>query len=113
MALSLSQSRIEGASQFSPVEKSILAEGEIERLESRVEKLTHNEDEVALLASVSDILSPAHRIPIEILSEIFELVCYPNHGKFYPQFDIVRTTTSLSQVCVIWRQVAHDTPRIW
>ncbi|KAJ3887190.1 hypothetical protein GG344DRAFT_69020 [Lentinula edodes] len=97
MEPSLSQSRTEEPLRFSPVEKSILAEGEIESLNSQIEKLTHNEDEVALLASVSDILPPAHRIPIEILSEIFELVCYPNHGRFYPQFDVVRTTTSLSQ----------------
>ncbi|KAJ3848205.1 hypothetical protein EV368DRAFT_86882 [Lentinula lateritia] len=113
MEPSPSQSHIEEPLRFPPVEKSIRAEGEIESLDSQIEKLTLNEDEVALPASVSDILSPAHRIPIEILSEIFELVCYPNHGKFYPQFDIVRTTTSLSQVCVVWRQVAHDTPRIW
>ncbi|KAJ4487013.1 hypothetical protein C8J55DRAFT_506852 [Lentinula edodes] len=113
MELSLSQSRTEEPLRFSPVEESILAEGEIESLNSQIEKLTHNEDEVALLASVSDILPPAHRIPIEILSEIFELVCYPNHGRFYPQFDVVRTTTSLSQVCVVWRQVAYGTPRIW
>ncbi|KAJ3898425.1 hypothetical protein F5879DRAFT_812632, partial [Lentinula edodes] len=113
MELYLSQSRTEEPLRFSPVEKFILAEGEIESLDSQIEKLTHNEDEVALLALVSDILPPAHRLPIEILSEIFELVCYPNHGRFYPQFDVVRTTTSLSQVCVVWRQVAHDTPRIW
>ncbi|KAJ3873384.1 hypothetical protein F5051DRAFT_419370 [Lentinula edodes] len=113
MELSLSQSRTEDPLRFSPVDKFILAERDIESLDSQIEKLTHIEDEIALLASVSDILPPACRIPIEILSEIFELVCYPNHGRFYPQFDVVRTTTSLSQVCVVWRQVAHDTPRIW
>ncbi|KAJ4473943.1 hypothetical protein C8R41DRAFT_905212 [Lentinula lateritia] len=120
MARYLSQSRIEGPVWFSPQEKTILrsyiskAEQEIQSLDSQIEKLTRDKDiQFAVRASVKNILSPVRQIPNEILSKVFELVCYPDEGEFYAGFDIVRRTTSLSQVCIAWRRAAHNTPRIW
>ncbi|KAJ3860585.1 hypothetical protein EV359DRAFT_13478, partial [Lentinula novae-zelandiae] len=90
------------------------AETEIKNLLSQIEKLKCDKDtEIASLAFIGNILAPVRRIPNEILSEIFELVCYPDEGEFYAQFDSVRRTTVLSQVCAVWRMVAHDTSRIW
>ncbi|KAJ3925147.1 MAG: hypothetical protein NXY57DRAFT_122215 [Lentinula lateritia] len=120
MARYLSQSRIEGPVWFSPQEKTILqsyiskADQEIQSLDSQIEKLTRDKDiQFAVRASVKNILSPVRQIPNEILSKVFELVCYPDEGEFYAGFDIVRRTTSLSQVCIAWRRAAHNTPRIW
>ncbi|KAH7871901.1 uncharacterized protein C8R40DRAFT_1119008 [Lentinula edodes] len=120
MARYLSQSRIEGPVWLSPHEKTILqsyiskAEQEIESLDSQIEKLTRDKDiQFAVRASVKNILSPVRQMPNEILSKVFELVCYPDEGEFHAGFGIVRRTTSLSQVCIAWRRAAHDTPSIW
>ncbi|KAJ3915253.1 hypothetical protein F5877DRAFT_4749, partial [Lentinula edodes] len=64
------------------------------------------------IASLRNILSPVRRIPVELLSKIFELSCSPDYH-FYPQYDIIRYTFILSRVCVSWRTIAYATPRIW
>ncbi|KAJ3899258.1 hypothetical protein F5879DRAFT_977399 [Lentinula edodes] len=120
MAHYLSQTQIQEPVWLSPVDKAILqshvttAETEIKNLDSQIEKLTRDKDtQIASLAFIKNILTPVRRIPNEILSGIFEFVCHPDKGEFYAQFDTVRRTTVLSQVCAVWRRVAHDTSRIW
>lgn len=120
MAYYLSQTQILGPVWLSSVDKAILqshvtaAKTEIRNLDSQIEKLKRDKDtQIASLAFIENILTPVRRIPNEILSEIFELICYPDEGEFYAQFDSVRRTTVLSQVCAVWRMVAHDTSRIW
>ncbi|KAE9386718.1 hypothetical protein BT96DRAFT_757706, partial [Gymnopus androsaceus JB14] len=65
------------------------------------------------LALFRNILSPVRRVPLKILSEIFVLVCSPEHGIFMPFDDIIKDTCVISGVCVAWRKAAHATPRLW
>ncbi|KAJ3912437.1 hypothetical protein F5877DRAFT_25461, partial [Lentinula edodes] len=71
--------------------------------------------QLALLASVNNILSPARRVPNEVLAHIFDDVLYhpENSKKYYVQRNIGKTLYTLSRVCVVWRYVAHTTPRLW
>ncbi|KAJ3806864.1 hypothetical protein F5876DRAFT_49229, partial [Lentinula aff. lateritia] len=120
MARYLSQPRIEGPVRVSPHDATILqsniskADHEIESLDSQIATLTRDKDiQLAVRASLKNILSPVRRIPNEILAQVFEVVCYPEEGEFYAGFGVVRRTTCLSQVCVSWRRAAHNTPSIW
>ncbi|KAE9405929.1 hypothetical protein BT96DRAFT_876105, partial [Gymnopus androsaceus JB14] len=63
--------------------------------------------EIALLRNV---LAPVRRVPLEILTEIFELVL--NKHRPWPS-DIVSRIFTLSSVCVAWREAAHATSRLW
>ncbi|KAJ3872203.1 hypothetical protein F5051DRAFT_445407 [Lentinula edodes] len=71
--------------------------------------------QLALLASVKNILSPAHRVLNEVLAHIFDNVLYhpENSKKYYAQRNIGKTLSTLSQVCVVWQHVTHTTPRLW
>ncbi|KAE9410204.1 hypothetical protein BT96DRAFT_789842, partial [Gymnopus androsaceus JB14] len=63
------------------------------------------------IASFQNMLSPVRRIPVEILSEIFELACTPDNR--YRHANRVLYMHNLSSVCAAWRKVAHATPRLW
>ncbi|KAE9407295.1 hypothetical protein BT96DRAFT_153141 [Gymnopus androsaceus JB14] len=65
------------------------------------------------LASIRNILSPVRRIPVEILSEIFELARLPEDGIFHSNHTIVLYTYNVSSVCAAWRKTALATPRLW
>ncbi|KAJ3743959.1 hypothetical protein DFH05DRAFT_1446353 [Lentinula detonsa] len=100
------------------------AERQVEGIEEQMEKLRsaydaqiselrRQRDAKALeIASHKNLLSPVHQLPIEVLSKIFELSCSPD-ADIAPEHDIIRRTFVLSKICVHWRKVAHDTPRIW
>ncbi|KAE9382690.1 hypothetical protein BT96DRAFT_772510, partial [Gymnopus androsaceus JB14] len=57
------------------------------------------------ISSLRNVLSPVRRVPLEILSEIFQLSCDP--------FDASRYIFTICTVCVAWRKAAHGTPRLW
>ncbi|KAJ7153903.1 hypothetical protein C8R43DRAFT_1001478 [Mycena crocata] len=68
-------------------------------------------------------ISPVHRIPAEILAEIFAL-CVQNSmfrytdGRWYPNFfyslnNPRESPTALAHVCAFWRDLATKTPRLW
>ncbi|KAE9387109.1 hypothetical protein BT96DRAFT_756711, partial [Gymnopus androsaceus JB14] len=79
-----------------------------------VSELTRRKDALLIdIASVRNLLSPIRRVPVEILSEIFELSCLPDNGIVTASHDIVRRTTTLSKVCVAWRNASISTPRLW
>ncbi|KAJ3995063.1 hypothetical protein F5050DRAFT_372975, partial [Lentinula boryana] len=100
------------------------AERQVEGIEEQMEKLRsaydaqiselrHRRDAKALeIASLKNLVSPVHQLPIEVLSKIFELSCSPD-ADIAPEHDIIRRTFVLSKICVDWRKVAYDTPRIW
>ncbi|KAE9407235.1 hypothetical protein BT96DRAFT_787298, partial [Gymnopus androsaceus JB14] len=89
-------------------------EARVENLEAQISELMHQKDaKLVELASFRNILSPVRRIPVEILSEIFELACLPKDGIFHAGHAIVLYTHTLSSVCAAWRKVVLATPRLW
>ncbi|KAE9407237.1 hypothetical protein BT96DRAFT_809769, partial [Gymnopus androsaceus JB14] len=106
------------------IEEQITLElSEISFLESRMSKtepraqiseLTRQRDaKLAELASFRNIFLPVRRVPVEILSEIFELACLPEDGIFHSKHAIALYAHNLSSVCAAWRKVALATPRLW
>ncbi|KAE9404442.1 hypothetical protein BT96DRAFT_417992 [Gymnopus androsaceus JB14] len=115
------QSRIEEPICLEPNEISFLrtriseAEALVQTFESRMDELRAQTSELTLqkdaklveIASLRNVLAPVRRVPMEILTEIFELV--PENCLW----DIVSHMFILSSVCVAWRKAAHATPRLW
>ncbi|KAK1231922.1 hypothetical protein PQX77_004941 [Marasmius sp. AFHP31] len=72
-------------------------------LESKKEKLKKS------MEKFRSLLSPVHRLPSELLLEIFGYLCEVNvldHSKMPP-------ASALSMVCGRWRQVTLASPRLW
>ncbi|KIK59436.1 hypothetical protein GYMLUDRAFT_169542, partial [Collybiopsis luxurians FD-317 M1] len=63
------------------------------------------------LSLLKNILSPVRRLPVEIISIIFELVCGSRH--FLPSRDAMLSAFIISSVCIAWRNAAYATPGIW
>ncbi|KAF7311270.1 F-box domain-containing protein [Mycena kentingensis (nom. inval.)] len=57
--------------------------------------------------------SPVAQLPSEIVSEIF-IHCLPLYPKCPPLLGTDSTSpTALSQICGLWRAIAHATPQLW
>ncbi|KAJ3932090.1 MAG: hypothetical protein NXY57DRAFT_1075577 [Lentinula lateritia] len=115
MSQFLLPSRIEGPIWLSPVEKAVLHK-QVAMINQEIASLDSQKDiQLALLASVKNILSPVRRVPNEVLAHIFDDVLYhpENSKKYYAQRNIGKTLSTLSRVCVVWRHVAHTTPKLW
>ncbi|KIM41989.1 hypothetical protein M413DRAFT_71267, partial [Hebeloma cylindrosporum] len=78
---------------------------EIQRLEARREQVQKSID----LYNV--ILSPARRLPPDILREVF-YHCLST-GQTYPILSAKEAPMLLTRVCSLWRSVALSSPRIW
>ncbi|KAJ7443150.1 hypothetical protein FB451DRAFT_1376786 [Mycena latifolia] len=65
-------------------------------------------------AALKGALSPLRRIPSEILAEIF-LACRDDslEASDYSITDLRQAPMLLGRVSARWRQVCHDTPRLW
>lgn len=88
------------------------------RAEGRCKALEEEKDALVLtLRHTKAELSPAARLPAEILSEIFRLVkrwtiaVHIKNLEWRGKYD--DTSLVLSWVCGHWRAVAHDTSEIW
>ncbi|KAE9404918.1 hypothetical protein BT96DRAFT_1016054 [Gymnopus androsaceus JB14] len=77
------------------------------------ETLIRGHAKLVEIASLRNLLSPIRRVPTEILSEFFELSCLPENGIFEASHDIVRRTSTLSEVCIAWKHTYIATPRLW
>ncbi|KAF7357480.1 Cytochrome P450 [Mycena sanguinolenta] len=51
------------------------------------------------------VVSPIHTLPVEILSEIFDLTIKDETH--------IHDAHRISHICSYWRRVAHSTPRLW
>ncbi|KAE9407153.1 hypothetical protein BT96DRAFT_749207, partial [Gymnopus androsaceus JB14] len=90
------------------------AETQVESLDSQGFELTHQRDTTLFeLASLKKNLSSIRRVPPEILSEIFQILCLPEEGISMYEHPIAQYTSALCAVCVTWKKVAHATPRLW
>ncbi|KAJ7183532.1 hypothetical protein C8R46DRAFT_1209692 [Mycena filopes] len=66
------------------------------------------------LTALGRILSPIHRVPPEILSEIFQWCCHMNLYADDRRITNVRAPPLLlGQVSSLWREVSQNTPRLW
>ncbi|KAE9404443.1 hypothetical protein BT96DRAFT_1072042 [Gymnopus androsaceus JB14] len=115
------QSRIEDPIWLEPNDASFLRtriseeevlvetfESQMDELRSQISELTLQKDaKLVEIASLQNVLAPVRRVPLEILTEIFDLV---TKG---PQWEIVSHLFILSSVCVAWRKAAHAIPRLW
>ncbi|KAK0467598.1 hypothetical protein IW261DRAFT_1373064, partial [Armillaria novae-zelandiae] len=63
-------------------------------------------------ANAKKILSPCHRLPNELLTDIF-ICCLSIHGQLDSPLEPGAFHWTLSHVCRKWRKVAIDTPEIW
>ncbi|KAJ7726511.1 hypothetical protein B0H16DRAFT_1894746 [Mycena metata] len=82
------------------------SEANIARIESQIRDLERLRDrERAIVARLRAAIAPVHKLPAELLVEIFRYHCsYPS---------IVKKVQALSHVCVYWRRVAITTPQLW
>ncbi|KAJ7465091.1 hypothetical protein FB451DRAFT_429401 [Mycena latifolia] len=91
---------------FEAQAKSLIAasEANIARIESQIRDLIRLRDrERGVIARLRQAIAPVHKLPAELLVEIFRSV---------PSEEITQIL-ALSQVCAYWRQVAHTTPQLW
>ncbi|KAJ7776758.1 hypothetical protein DFH07DRAFT_951375 [Mycena maculata] len=88
------------------------AEENIARIESQIRDLIRLRDrERGTIARLRIAIAPIHKLPAELLAEIFLLVA--NNGYGMTRWETINEVQVLTQVCAYWRQVAHTTPRLW
>ncbi|KAJ7626617.1 hypothetical protein DFH06DRAFT_1481072 [Mycena polygramma] len=96
--------------------KSLIAasEANIARIESQIRDLERLRDmERGVIARLRMAIAPIHKLPTELLVEIF-LYVHHNAGRFlYTRTAVIKLVHVLSQVCAYWRRVAHTTPQLW
>ncbi|KAK7048004.1 F-box domain-containing protein [Favolaschia claudopus] len=80
----------------------------IASLESQIDALIalrdHERDTIQVLRHIT---SPIRSLPVELLSEIFDLTIRDQ------THIMIKDTFRISQVCSDWRHVAHNTARLW
>ncbi|KAJ7880950.1 hypothetical protein B0H13DRAFT_2050007 [Mycena leptocephala] len=103
-------------SNFESQAKSLIAasEANIARIESQIRDLERLRDrERGIIARLRMAIAPIHKLPAELLVEIFLLV--RGHPTTLPRYlkKKIRKLHTLSQVCAYWRRVAYTTPHLW
>ncbi|KAF8961822.1 hypothetical protein BDZ97DRAFT_1663569, partial [Flammula alnicola] len=94
-----------------PSQELLETEAEIQRLEAQLEAL--KEKRLRLQTSIdayAPILSPARRLPPDVLCEIF-YHCLPTHRN--PIMSASEAPVLLTRVCNSWRSIALSFPHIW
>lgn len=109
MALLLSGNNIPSTAEVQHIQ-ALLADAEVELVQIRRAKALLTAQEQAVLEKANTwrtILSPIRRLPPEILSEIFTFWLFSHSlGKR-------RNPLFLCSICVPWRTVAFNNPRLW
>ncbi|KAJ6554894.1 hypothetical protein DFH09DRAFT_1165833 [Mycena vulgaris] len=83
----------------------------IARIESQIRDLVRLRDrERGVIARLRMAIAPIHKLPAELLVEIFRLAT--DHASFTRKHAINKIH-ALSQVCAYWRRLAHTTPQLW
>jgi hypothetical protein len=87
------------------------SEANIARIESQIRDLERLRDqERGLITRLRVAIAPIHKLPAEILVEIFRLAL---DTWTYMRKQRIQKVQALSHVCAYWRRVAHTTPRLW
>lgn len=86
---------------------------EITRVQAVLDQLLHDHTRLQAHADEhSALLSPARRLPHDIVAEIF-LRCVPVRPWYRNSLDVTRPPWLLGHICSGWRRVALSTPRLW
>ncbi|KAJ7082966.1 hypothetical protein C8R44DRAFT_822657 [Mycena epipterygia] len=99
---------------FESEAKSLIeaAEANIARIESQIRDLVRLRDrERGIIARLRLVIAPIHKLPAELLVEIFQLAKTGHYT--WNRKDTINKIHALSQVCAYWRQLAHTTPQLW
>ncbi|KAJ7776773.1 hypothetical protein DFH07DRAFT_797692 [Mycena maculata] len=94
-----------GTTSFESQAKRLIQETEanIQRIESQIRDLESIRDrERALVAILKIIIAPIRKLPPELLVEIF----------LHDAWDL-KHALRISQVCVLWKELASKTPALW
>ncbi|KAJ6456368.1 hypothetical protein C8R45DRAFT_576748 [Mycena sanguinolenta] len=76
-----------------------------------LEKLTEERDALgAYMEAHKALLSPARRLPRDIIEEIF-MACLPTHRNCV--MSATEAPLSLGRICSTWRAISLSTPRLW
>ncbi|KAK7037780.1 hypothetical protein VNI00_010741 [Paramarasmius palmivorus] len=88
-------------------------DAEIDRLLGILRKLMREKEYLLRYTDeYRTLLSPIRRLPPEVLTQIFELLCCQDEPS------VLRKTVSvpplrIAQTCAVWRQLAFNTPSLW
>ncbi|KAJ7662952.1 hypothetical protein B0H17DRAFT_909987, partial [Mycena rosella] len=84
---------------------------EISRIQELLDELTEKRDALDdFIAAHSALISPARRLPEDIVRDIF-VACLPSNRNALILSD--EAPLLLCQICSAWRQLALLTPRLW
>ncbi|KAF8194311.1 hypothetical protein K438DRAFT_1588137, partial [Mycena galopus ATCC 62051] len=93
------------------------SEANIARIESQIRDLEHLRNwERGIIARLRMAIAPVHKLPAELLAEIFLYTKDSSKGiasPFTPSQRCIRSVHALTHVCAYWRSIAHSTPRLW
>ncbi|KAJ7846868.1 hypothetical protein B0H14DRAFT_3867607 [Mycena olivaceomarginata] len=109
----LSQMSTATSPNFESLAKILIeaSEANIARIESQIRDLERLRDqERGLITRLRVAIAPIHKLPAEILVEIFRLAL---DTWTYMRKQRIQKVQALSHVCAYWRRVAHTTPRLW
>ncbi|KAJ6478810.1 hypothetical protein C8R47DRAFT_1322937 [Mycena vitilis] len=86
---------------------------EIADLQKAMDKLAEERDSLgAFVAAHKALISPARRLPLDIIQEIFVACLQPTHRS-----DCVMSASEapvpLGRICSTWRAISLSTPRLW
>ncbi|KAL0069607.1 hypothetical protein AAF712_003265 [Marasmius tenuissimus] len=83
---------------------------EVDRLKARIRALEHKRRILKEnTTKYRSLLAPIHRMPPEVLAEIFDFCCEED----FICTDEDPTMITMTQVCGRWRQIGFATPRLW
>ncbi|KAJ7928849.1 hypothetical protein B0H13DRAFT_1597074, partial [Mycena leptocephala] len=83
------------------------SEAKITSLQSQIDALVEVSNyERNTVAALRHLIAPIHKLPVELMAEIFLLAIRDDYTH-------IKDTFRISNVCSHWRQVADRTPRLW
>ncbi|KAE9409851.1 hypothetical protein BT96DRAFT_771313, partial [Gymnopus androsaceus JB14] len=87
---------------------------EIQRLETvLIELKRQRQDFKRHRDEMHTLLSPARRLPVEVLEQVFDIACLSDFGITVTQNSVDALTLKLSQVCSVWREIVQSRPVLW
>ncbi|KAF8194307.1 hypothetical protein K438DRAFT_1588186, partial [Mycena galopus ATCC 62051] len=93
------------------------SEANIAHIESQIRDLESLRNrERGIIARLRMAIAPVHKLPAELLAEIFRSAKWPRGSvtdMLPDRKSRIQRVQRLSQVCSYWRSVAHNTPRLW
>ncbi|KAJ7153658.1 hypothetical protein C8R46DRAFT_1119488 [Mycena filopes] len=94
-----------------PCEKLVQLDNEIALLQSSLGRLIEKRQELkAFVDSHLSLLSPARRLPSDVLAEIFKACLPPDRNAVMSG---AQSPLLLCQICQAWRNLALSIPRLW